>query len=330
MKLWRNKTDHIPLVQVVHSSPLNSNDTSPDSSELRAFVSVLESDGAVVRLVPSAGMDCALKSQLVRMLAFKDEVVKPSDFVAVADVDAFVVRGDIFDNLRTEEAKKKKVWLYQYENALRHEGTFAMSFVAMRAKTWRQVLGKSAGASAEALVGEHACQLNLHFRSQWDYDQLILSRAVLKSGLCRAPRKSRLWDAVRVDPDTLEDVSEERARDRAYARELRALEEQEERQKKNPPKEKKETKGKLLRNLVSEQIGKFLFNQDMSAGTASEEEEMDEAFSDMDKSSSCFYGFQWKDCNKGRPSVDGGCKWWHFYPNERERDLMKKYYEILN
>ncbi len=65
MKLWRAKTPSFtPLVQVVHSS-------SSSSPELRSFVDGLESDGAVVRLVHTEGMDCALKSQLVRMLAFR-------------------------------------------------------------------------------------------------------------------------------------------------------------------------------------------------------------------------------------------------------------------
>ena len=64
VKLWVSKTAFVPLVQVVHSG-------DPDGAELRSFVLGLESDGAIVRTVGTNGMDCALKSQLVRMLAFR-------------------------------------------------------------------------------------------------------------------------------------------------------------------------------------------------------------------------------------------------------------------
>ncbi len=258
----------------------------------------------------------------------RDPAISAEDFIVIGDVDAFIVRGDIFSNLPVNGSdpdnnkNKHQVWLYQYEDAFRHESPFSMSFVAMRARTWQQVMRAAGGPadSAESLVSASACQLNLHFRSQWDYDQLILSRAVLKSGLCSVPKSNRLWEQVRVDPDTLEDISEEEARNRAFSKELRALVEGEQGAEK---KTVAKPSGKLLSKLLRTHVNKLLFNSD--DGDDDDEEEV--TIKD-DPSSSCFYGFGWANCNRGKPTVEGGCKWWHFYPTDRERDLMRKYYEI--
>ena len=233
------------------------------------------------------------------------------------------MRGGIFDNLPVESnsnsSSSRQVWLYQYEETLRHEIPFSMSFVAMRARTWRRVLGggRCAAATPEDLVRAHACQLSLHSRSRWSYDQLILSRVLLRSGLCSVPARSRLWDRVRLDPETLGDITEEDAINSAFRKEMRALEEE---NKKAGGKKKKKTTGRMLGKMV----GKLLFNVE------------DDDYDDLDDipadpGGTCFYGFGWTNCNQGSPTPKRGgpCKWWHFYPSDRERDLMRKYHEII-
>ncbi len=311
VKLWRKKTSYTPIVQVVHSGSGRQME-----ADLDAFVKGMEEDGAVVRTVPAEGMDCALKSQIVRMLAYRDPAVSPDDLIVMADADAFVVREDIFGGALDD--RSKLVWLFQYENSLRHQSTFSMSFVAASSSGWRRLL--DGAGSAEELVGAHACQLNLHFRSQWDYDQLILTRAVLKSGVCSLPRQARLWDQVRLDPDTLADLTEAQARASAFKKEMMAMQQKQEEVKSSPRRPK-------LSELLGGHINRLLFNSDER-----DEEDGDSTLAqfESDPSSRCFYGFGWQDCNKGRSSVSGGCKWWHFYPSERERDLMRKYRDITS
>ena len=57
---------------------------------MEAYAETLRSAGAVVEWVRAGGMDCVLKSQLVRMLAFTaTDVIRPEDLVMTVDVNAF-------------------------------------------------------------------------------------------------------------------------------------------------------------------------------------------------------------------------------------------------
>ena len=57
---------------------------------MEAYAETLRAAGAVVEWIPAGGMDCVLKSQLVRMLAFTaTDVVRPEDLVMTVDVNAF-------------------------------------------------------------------------------------------------------------------------------------------------------------------------------------------------------------------------------------------------
>ncbi len=258
---------------------------------------------------------------LITVCFFSDTFVHPEDFVVASDADAFVMSGSIFANLPVSSSVNNnnghQVWLYQYQDSLRFETPLSMSFVAMRARTWSQVL--EGAESPEDLVARHACQMNLHFQTPWSYDQLILSRAVLKSGLCSLPGQNRLWDRVRLDPDTLEDLSEEEARNSAFRKEMRALVQEEGAAGKDvPPKKARPLLGKVLKK----HFNKLLFNVE-------EQEEVEPVVAiEEDLSSTCFYGFDWDNCNQGRQEAKNGCKWWHFSPTDTERNLMKKYREI--
>ena len=57
---------------------------------MEAYAETLRAAGAAVEWVRAGGMDCVLKSQLVRMLAFAaSNVVGPDDLVMTVDVNAF-------------------------------------------------------------------------------------------------------------------------------------------------------------------------------------------------------------------------------------------------
>ena len=53
-------------------------------------------------------------------------------------------------------------------------------------------------------------------------------------------------------------------------------------------------------------------------------------FPDMDDSSTCWHGENYRDCNKGHTHRKGGCKWWHFFPRQRYREMVKKFNQITD
>ena len=53
-------------------------------------------------------------------------------------------------------------------------------------------------------------------------------------------------------------------------------------------------------------------------------------FPDMDDSSTCWHGENYRDCNKGHEHRKGGCKWWHFFPRQRYREMVKKFHQITH
>ena len=56
----------------------------------------------------------------------------------MADVDAFPINKDLLNPILKNPMKK--VWIYQYDNSLKHGATFAMSFTGMRSNTWKNIL----------------------------------------------------------------------------------------------------------------------------------------------------------------------------------------------
>ena len=83
-------------------------------------------------------MDCVLKAQLIRLLAFKLPAVSPGDAVVTADVDAFVMSPDIAKPITVR--KERKMWIYRYELTLGTGYTFMMPFIGGRARVWEEIL----------------------------------------------------------------------------------------------------------------------------------------------------------------------------------------------
>ena len=56
----------------------------------------------------------------------------------MADVDAFPTNKELLNPILKNPMKK--VWIYQYDNSLKHGATFAMSFTGMHSNTWKNIL----------------------------------------------------------------------------------------------------------------------------------------------------------------------------------------------
>ena len=51
---------------------------------------------------------------------------------------------------------------------------------------------------------------------------------------------------------------------------------------------------------------------------------------DFDDSDTCWHGRTYSDCNRGRLTVSGGCKWWHFFPDEDLKTHLTVFNEITS
>ena len=130
----------------------------------------------------------------------------------MADVDTFPMKPSILEPI--ERNPDKSVWVFQYDDSAKHNSTFSMSFTAMRSQTWKQLLQNSQSTTELIENFNEKLQLKqrefltfynsavcLHFKYffyisgelTWDYDQLIMTRAILESRLCSFPSNSSLW-----------------------------------------------------------------------------------------------------------------------------------------
>ena len=53
-------------------------------------------------------------------------------------------------------------------------------------------------------------------------------------------------------------------------------------------------------------------------------------FPDVDDSDTCWHGLFFRDCNKVARIIPYGCKWWHFYPDQKFDDHVEKFMELTN
>ena len=113
-------------------------------------------------------MPCSLRSQLQRMFVPESafDLVSEDDLVVTSDVDTFVMRPDIFEELLEPQNLDKISILqvifhhlhrlstagwyvtnyfialsqFQYDNTIEYETTFAMVFISMQYWLWRELL----------------------------------------------------------------------------------------------------------------------------------------------------------------------------------------------
>jgi len=237
------------IIRIVHTF----RDMNP---EMKRYGEMLESAGAIVEWVPAGGMDCVLKSQLIRLVAFDHPAVEDYDLVVTVDVNLFVMTSHILDPLK--DSPDMLAWVFQYEeSAHSRQGTgetFNQNLITMRASTWREVLGYK--GDLKDTVERFRTKLGgekLLGSSTWYTDQLMTTHGLLASGICTVPRYSGLWNM----------------------------------------------KGLLYDPQLKDE-------------------------------KTCFHGQGYADCNKDIHIVYQGCKWWHFYPDQKIQDHYDKFYELTN
>ena len=122
----------------------------------------------------------------------------------MADVDTFPMRKSLLAPII--QYPKKKVWIYQYDRTIQLEYTFAMSFTAMRSQTWNETMHFV--NSTNDLMKIFSEKIKLQNHGAWNYDQLIMTRAILESRICGLPPKHSLWKLLNMDPIILGDKFE--------------------------------------------------------------------------------------------------------------------------
>lgn len=119
-QLWHQFTPAQVILQIIYSE-------SQISAELKDYKTHLESLGAKVFLIPTGNdIQCVLKSQLQRLLAYLLPFIEDQDIVVTADVDAFVMTTDLYKPLMLPN---KQIWLYRYALTLDTTSTFMMPFI---------------------------------------------------------------------------------------------------------------------------------------------------------------------------------------------------------
>jgi len=128
-----------------------------------------------------------------------------------SDVDAFIMTNDILDPL---EMSSKQIWLYQYIHTLNTGSTLPMSFIAMKALVWREILEYDSsldkpeigvmGNGLEKMVEHYGKKMNFPTAS-WGTDQNIISYAIMSSGFCSLPKMHSLWQHINLVPRSFDD-----------------------------------------------------------------------------------------------------------------------------
>ena len=89
-----------------------------------------------IRWIKSKDMECPLKSQLIRLWAFQEELIKDNDIIITVDANLFVMSSDILNPIFKNP--DMKLWVFQYDRAKdKSKGfgeTFNQNLIAARAK----------------------------------------------------------------------------------------------------------------------------------------------------------------------------------------------------
>ena len=210
-QLWLTKVPKLKtIIQVVHEP------SDRGAPELENYVKYLKTMGNhVVETVESLHnnssnanikklkMPCSLKAQLQRMFVPNSarRLVEPNDIIVTTDVDIFVMNSKIFDEVMSV-INLGKIGILQYTKYTNMDfvaDTFPMCFISMSYRLWRSLL---AVENPDDLVEAHSDALGIGDYSKyiWNYDQTILSRIILKSGLCTVSKFNKMWIKTQLTP----------------------------------------------------------------------------------------------------------------------------------
>lgn len=122
----------------------------------------------------------------------------------------------------------RSIWLYRYGLTYASGATFMMAFIGAKAHVWRDILKYDYNTKIHSDIGQGLPQWiekYAHIFTKgssaanditanntitsitkssnntytWEVDQLIISRAILESGLCTLPASNTLWAAVNLE-----------------------------------------------------------------------------------------------------------------------------------
>merc|ERR1712223_1507771 len=207
-QLWMRMTPAKIIMQIVYSE-------DEVSDELKDYKLKLESFGVIVFLVKTGSdIKCALKSQIIRILAYLFPFVKSNDIIVTADVDAFVMTPEIYQPLI--KMPKKKIWLYRYSNTVSSGSTFMMPFIGAKAHVWREILEYdesgdfpnqgNIGNNIPNMIKSYGMKMNFNDSCTWEQDQHIVSYGILNSGYCTLPITNKLWKELGIKPKCIDDT----------------------------------------------------------------------------------------------------------------------------
>ena len=87
---------------------------------MEGYADSLRIAGATVEWVHAEeGQDCILKSQLIRLLAFRHPHVEDEDVVLTMDVNAFVMNDKVLEPIR--DFPDMQTWILQYHDTVHGE-----------------------------------------------------------------------------------------------------------------------------------------------------------------------------------------------------------------
>ena len=188
-QLWKHLTRTKIIIQIIY-------DEKTIPPKLIHYKVELEKIGCLVKLFPSGDIDCVLKSQVIRLLAFKLPEVSADDLVMTSDVDAFVMTSDI---MRPILLLDKKIWIYRYQLSRDTQSTFMMCFIAASKFTWKELI-KFHDQKMSIMIEKYNIAMNNADKNIWDLDQKIITFSILDSGLCTVASDSTLWKRVNLSP----------------------------------------------------------------------------------------------------------------------------------
>ena len=97
---------------------------------------IINKNKVAIRWIESKDMECPLKSQLIRLWAFQEDIINDNDIIVTVDANLFAMSSDILDPIF--QNSDMNIWVFQYdraENKSKGFGeTFNQNLIAARAK----------------------------------------------------------------------------------------------------------------------------------------------------------------------------------------------------